>query len=143
MGVKHGCILSPSLFNLYINDLMKKLGRLGFGVHVGCDGREVGVPALALADDIALVAPTPNGLLTTLDEWCRNNGIAINISKTKIMHFRKKRKPCFTFNFICSNSKIEYCSECKYLGLWINEHIDISMMVDRVYLATRKTCSYC
>ena len=68
-----------------------------------------------------------------------NNGIAINISKTKIMHFRKKRQPCSTFNFICSNSKIEYCSEYKYLGLWINEYIDVSMMVDRVFLATRKT----
>ena len=55
------------------------------------------------------------------------------------MHFRKKRKPCSTFNFICSNSKIEYCSEYKYLGLWINEYIDVSMMVDRVCLATRKT----
>ena len=68
-------------------------------MHVGCDGREVGVLALAFADDIALVAPTPNALqsmLTTLDEWCMNNGIAINISKTKIMHFRKKRKPCST-----------------------------------------------
>ena len=104
-------------------------------MHVGCDGREVGVPALAFADNIALVAPTPNALqsmLTTLDEWC----IAINISKTKIMHFRKKRQPCSTFNFMCSNLKIEYCSEYKYLGLWIN---DISMMVDRVCLATRKT----
>ena len=111
-------------------------------MHVGCDGREVGVPALAFADDIALVAPTPNALqsmLTTLEEWCMNNGIAINISKTKIMHFRKKRQPCSTFSFICSNSKIEYCSEYKYLGLWINEYIDVSMMVDRVCLATRKT----
>ena len=46
----------------YTNDLLKKLDRFGFGVHVGCDGREVGVPALAFADDIALVAPTPNTL---------------------------------------------------------------------------------
>ena len=58
-NVNQGCILSPSLFNICINDLLKKLGRLGFGVHVGCGGREVGVPALAFADDIA-VAPTPN-----------------------------------------------------------------------------------
>ena len=46
------------------NDLLKKLGRLEFGVHVGCDGREVGVPALAFADDIALVTPTPNVYIT-------------------------------------------------------------------------------
>ena len=91
---------------------------------------------IAFADDIALVAPTPNALqsiLTTLDEWCMNNGIAINISKTKIMHFRKKRQPCSTFNFIYSNLKIEYCSEYKYLDLWINEYIDVSMMVDIKY----------
>ena len=35
-------------------------------MHVGCDGREVGVPALAFADDIALVAPTPNALQSML-----------------------------------------------------------------------------
>ena len=143
-GVKQGCLLSPSLFNLYINDLLEKLCRLGFGVQIGGDSGSVDrkVPALAYADDIVLIAPTPEvlqSMLTILDEWCLNNGIDVNISKTKIMHFRKKRRPCSSYDFICSNSKIEYCSEYKYLGLWINEHLDLDMMVGKVHLAARKT----
>ena len=92
--------MSPSLFNLYINDMRKS----GYGIHVDCDSEKVEVPALAYADDIALVTPTPNALqsmLAIMDEWYEHNGISINVSKTKIMHFRRKGRCCSTYNFIC------------------------------------------
>ena len=142
MGLSKRCLLSPSLFNLYINDLLIKLCKSGYGINIDCDDGIVEVPALAFADDIALVAPTPNALqsmLTIMEEWCVHNGISINVSKTKIMHFRKKGRRCSNFKFLCSDCEIEYCSEYKYLGLWINEHLDIAMMIDKVHLAARKS----
>ena len=60
----------------------------------------------AYADNIVLVAPTLNTLQLVLDALkglCMDNGI---ISKTKIMHFRKKGCPLSTVNFVYSTHRM-------------------------------------
>lgn len=49
-GMKQGCLLSPLLFNFYINDLVLKLKLSCIGVDI--DGENV--PILLYADDIVL-----------------------------------------------------------------------------------------
>ena len=39
---------------------------------------------------------------------------------------------------ICGNNEVKYCDEYKYLGLWINEHLDTKEMVSKVNLAARR-----
>ena len=51
--VKQGGVLSPILFAIYTNGLMKRLKKTGVGCHM--DSRFTG--ALACADDITLLAP--------------------------------------------------------------------------------------
>ena len=46
-GIKQGCLLSPSLFSLFVNDLLKDYEACELGVR--CD--DFSVPALAYADD--------------------------------------------------------------------------------------------
>ena len=77
-------MLCGSKWKLYtkVNDLLIKLCKSGFSIHIGSDSGDEEVPALAYADDIALVAPTPSALqslLTIIDEWCVQNGISINV----------------------------------------------------------------
>ena len=64
-GVKQGGILSPLLFAIYTDSLLKIFEKSGVGYHMG--GHFTG--ALAYADDITLLSPSMSGL-RTLSKVC-------------------------------------------------------------------------
>ena len=71
-GVKQGGIISPVLFCVYIDQLLINLASSGVGCYVGLNF----VGALAYADDIVLLAPTPTAmrkLLSICDIYPANN----------------------------------------------------------------------
>lgn len=84
-GVRQGCILSPKLFNLYGEHIMRKaLDGWDGGVAVG--GRRVN--NLRYADDTTVVASSEEemaALLNKIEVESAKLGLKINHSKTKIM----------------------------------------------------------
>lgn len=58
VGLRQGCLLSPILFDLFINDLIKVINALEKGVR--CGNREVS--NLFFADDIAVIAESKEDL---------------------------------------------------------------------------------
>jgi hypothetical protein len=92
IDVKEGCPLSPTWFGLYIDKLEAWLSRTdGEGVHL------VGyvVKLLLYADDLILISKTTHGLrehLNSLEHFCQEVGMQVNITKTKIMIFSLNRK---------------------------------------------------
>lgn len=68
-GLKQGCILSPLLFNLYVNDLIDDMKQSGYGVNIGGESLAI----LLYADDIAISAESAEDLqamLNILNNWC-------------------------------------------------------------------------
>ena len=83
-GVKQGGVLSPLLFTVYIDELLTRLSRSGYGCHIG--GRFCG--AVGYADDIILITPTVSSLNKMLEICCSyadEYNVLFNSSKSKII----------------------------------------------------------
>ena len=84
--VRQGCILSPCLFNLYIDYIMRNavLEEAQAGIKIA--GRNIN--NLRYADDTTLMAESEGelkSLLMTVKEESENVGLRLNIQKTKVM----------------------------------------------------------
>lgn len=80
-GVKQGGVLSPILFAMYMDILLERLQRSGYGCHIG----NVFVGAIAYADDITLMAPTSTSLklmLDTVNNFGMDYSVKFNPSKS-------------------------------------------------------------
>ena len=121
-GVKQGCPLSPTLFNIYINDLAIDLKKCQLGLNIYNDK----LSCLLYADDIATCAESVNDLQRLLDilhVWCAKWQLQINTNKTKVIHFRPTQHKLSQFKFHIGSSHIEYTKDYNYLGLSLNEHL--------------------
>ena len=85
-GVPQGCILSPCLFNLYAEYLMRNTGLEEAQAGIKIAGRNIN--NLRYADDITLKAESEEklkNLLMKMKEETEKVGLKLNIQKTKIM----------------------------------------------------------
>ena len=119
-GVRQGGILSPFLFNLYIDCLSSALDKTG----VGC--RYLGsMNHFAYADDFVLLSPTPFGLQTLLDtcgRFSEEHDLMYNTKKTVCMVLRPKCFKNMTLpKFTLCGSVLSYVSQCKYLGFQMSD----------------------
>ncbi|KAL0870385.1 hypothetical protein ABMA27_005395 [Loxostege sticticalis] len=92
-GVRQGGLSSPTLFNLYVNDLIVALSSL----HVGCHIDGLCVNNLSYADDMVLLSASVCGLrklLRICEEYACGHGLLYNVKKSQFMVFEGARARC-------------------------------------------------
>jgi hypothetical protein len=128
-GVRQGDALSTTLFAIYINDLAKEINDLNCGIGIN----DSAVSCLFYADDIVLISDSAANLQKQIQcvyNWCNNWKMSINVEKTKVVHFRPKRKSMSTFDFKIGNSDIEIAKHYKYLGIMMDEFLNFETTVE-------------
>ena len=147
-GVRQGGILSPLLFDCYLNMLISNLKKS----DLGCKLHNCYVGCIMYADDLILLSASILNLQCML-EICSNTGkelgLKFNTLKSNCLHIGPSiicNKP----DLILDNQIIGWCKKIKYLGIWINSNvhfdIDISdcrrkffMSVNTVFAKTKFT----
>ena len=113
-GLKQGAILSPYLFNIYLEPLITKINKSGFGCYIG--NKPMGI--LSYADDIVILTPTKNSLLniiSILENFSESHCINFNPSKSFIM-FYSDYLVIENVNIFMKGQKINFEKEGKHLG---------------------------
>ncbi len=120
-GVRQGGVLSPVLFTLYMDELIKELEAAGDGCYIG----HMFFGALGYADDLTLLAPTVQGLARML-KVCEKFGLQFDIK------FNEKKTVCICFSRDkCSlnpsvkfNGEIlKWSTEVKHLGNFVQSDL--------------------
>ena len=115
-GVRQGDVLSPNLFNLYVNDLPTHLPNRLDNPMLG----DKSVNCLMYADDLVLISKSKEGLQAQLDAlnvYCDEWELNINIDKTKIMIISNKSQNDDNICFHIGENELEIVKSYKYLGL--------------------------
>jgi len=139
-GVRQGDTLSPTLFSLYINDLVHELKELNKGISID----ETNITCLLYADDLVMVAETPEDLqcqLNVLNNWYQKWRMLVNIEKSKVVHFRNRQKSRTNFVFMYGNEELEIVEQYKYLGLIFYQFLTYNASVEAMSAAGGRALS--
>ena len=106
-GVRQGGILSPMLFNIYIDGLSDILNNSTIRGLIG----GIRVNHMLYADDLCIISLSSAGLqqlLVQFDDYCRKHSITFNVSKSICMFFKSAvNRKCDTTDLFLSSKAID------------------------------------
>lgn len=121
-GLRQGAAMSPTLFTVFIDKIIRECNRRTKNLFIGYKNLiPVELSECAYADDVVIMAPTERDLQNNLNVWkeiLEDDGMTMNLNKTKVMAIAEKK---VTTNIHINGVKVQQVEDFEYLGVTIDE----------------------
>ena len=130
-GLRQGSVISPILFNIYLDDLSQKLNKS----KIGCNILSTILNHVCYADDLVVLSPSFKGLrylLKLCEEFSKSHDIIFNGIKSKCILFEANYqidKPIITL----MDQHLEFVECIKYLGVTITANQSDNQEISNQY----------
>ena len=131
-GVLQGSILGPTLFNLYLNDICNVSSILEFTLFA--DDTNI----IYSYDSTTSLCNTLNTELEKLNAWFNLNKLSLNFQKTNYITFSTNNSDS-TMQIAINGSNIEKVNSTKYLGVYIDHHLNWKDHIAYIYSKSSKS----
>ena len=142
-GVRQGGVLSPSLFNIFINSMIVNLRKLNQGCHIN----NTFLGCCMYADDLIVLSASLGGLQKMLDqcvETCNMLSLQFNAKKSNCIYLGPKINLKLD-NLRLGFEQISWSDSMKYLGItFVNEKhlsVDIGPIRRKFFIACNSLLS--
>ena len=121
VGLRQGCVMSPWLFNLYIDGVVREVNArvLGRGLKlIDRNENDWEMNQLLFADDTVVVADSEEKLCRLVSEFgrvCKRRKLRVNVGKSKVMRCTKNEGSA-RLNVMIDGEALEEVDQFKYLG---------------------------
>lgn len=119
LGVPQGSVLGPLLFLVFANDLPQAVADGGFSVLYADDASVV----VSARNQIELIDKVKR-VLSVMETWCSKNHLLLNLGKTSIISFHKRRE--------LTSTSVEFVSSVKVLGIYIDDRLTWNDHIEHV-----------
>lgn len=112
VGVKQGGVISPLLYNLYVDRIVLQMELTG----AGCYYKQRYMGVMLYADDIVLMAPSAPGLQKLINAFLgftKERDISVNVAKSAYLHFGKS----MVEHMKMGSRLLQRADTYKYLGI--------------------------
>ena len=125
VGVPQGSILSPTLFSIKINNIVKCL-RTGIDASLYVDDFLISYHSRSMP----AIERKLQGCLNKLEKWCEENGFKFSPTKTVCVHFCQRRGLHPDPSLILNGTQIPVVPQVKFLGVWFDRKLNFKYHID-------------